>query len=246
MIPPAGPPLYAAVEASLAGEIARGAWPSGARLPAEEALMARFGVSRTTLRHAVQNLAARGLIEVRHGIGTFVAPPRLTQELTELTGFVEDMTALGRVATARLIDHAEVAADAAVARALALPQGTTVTRIRRVRLADGVALSYDVTWLPTEIGARIVRHDLAAEPIFRLLEQRYGMALIDAEYCLEAAAADAATAAALAVAEGSPIMRIERTTRTTGGRPVDHEVLHYRGDLIRFATRLARRRPAAG
>jgi GntR family transcriptional regulator len=237
-------PLYAALEAQLAAGIAGGEFPVGSQLPTEDKLIQRFAVSRTTVRKAIQNLADRGLIEIRRGTGTFVTQPRITQELTELAGFVEDMDALGHAATARLIDGIVVAADANVAEHLALAVGTRVMRIRRVRLANGVGMSLDETYLPLEIGEKIVTHDLEAEPIFTLLEQRYDIPLVEAEYKLEAVSADHDVAAALGVAAGSPIFLIERTSYSVGDRPVDYEKLHYRGDLIRFRTRLARRKSA--
>jgi GntR family transcriptional regulator len=236
-------PLYARLEMQIADGIADGQFPVGSRLPAEDDLVERFQVSRTTVRKAIQNLALRGLVEIRRGTGTFVTMPRITQELTELTGFVEDMQALGHSPTARLIGRTIVAAGEDVARQLALPTGTRVMRIRRVRLANGAPMSLDETYLPLEIGEKIATHDLEAEPIFALLEQRYGIPLIEAEYRLEAASAGDDVAAALDVAAGSPIFLIERTSYTAGDVPIDYEKLHYRGDLIRFTTRLARRTP---
>ena len=237
-------PLYAQLEAQIAAGIANGDFPVGSRLPTEDDLIKRFNVSRTTVRKAIQNLAGRALVEIRRGTGTFVMQPRITQELTELTGFVEDMQALGHDPTARLIDRTVVVANDEVARHLALAAGTRVMRIRRVRLANRVAMSLDETYLPLEIGEKIVTHDLEVEPIFTLLEQRYGIALVDAEYRLEAASANQEVAAALNIDAGSPIFLIERTSYSAGGAPIDYEKLHYRGDLIRFTTRLARHRPA--
>ena len=236
-------PLYAVLETQIAAGIAGGEFPVGSQLPTEDSLVQRFAVSRTTVRKAIQNLSNRGLIEIRRGTGTFVTQPRITQDLTELTGFVEDMDALGHAATARLIDRTVVAADADVAQHLALAVGTRVIRIRRVRLANGVGMSLDETYLPLEIGEKIVTHDLELEPIFTLLEQRYDIPLLEAEYKLEAISADQDVAAALGVEAGSPIFLIERTSYSIGDRPVDYEKLHYRGDLIRFRTRLARRKP---
>src|SRR6201988_770728 len=129
-------PLYETVESALAAGIADGSLPPETQLPPEEGLTERFKVSRTTVRKAIQNLGERGLVEVRRGRGTFVTQPRITQELTELTGFVEDMQALGRTPTARLLDKCIVAADEAVAHHLAVPPGAMVVRLRRVRLAD--------------------------------------------------------------------------------------------------------------
>lgn len=233
--------LYSRVETILADEIADGTLKVGDQLPTEDSLLVRFEVSRITVRRAIQNLVRRGLVEIRRGKGTFVATPKITQELTELSGFVEDMRAVGRKPTARVIGKEIVVADTTVAGQLALTKGQRVVRIHRVRLADGVPISFDETYLPLEIGKKIITNNLKVEPIFTLLERKYDIPLIEAEYKLEAVAAEAEVATALRVKQGSPIFRIERTSYSTGNLPVDYERLYYRGDLVRFVTRLARK-----
>ena len=182
--------LYSRVETVLASEIADGDLRVGDQLPTEDSLISRFGVSRITVPRAIQNLVSRGLVEIRRGKGTFVAAPKITQELRELSGFVEDMHALGRKPTARVIGKETVTADATVARQLALTKGERVVRIRRVRLADGIPLSFDETFLPLEIGKKIITNNLKAEPIFSLLERKYDVPLIEAEYKLDAVPAE--------------------------------------------------------
>lgn len=236
-------PLYARIEDILAFRISSGELAVGSQLPSEEELIREFGVSRTTIRTTIQNLTRLGLVEIRRGRGTFVASSRITQELTELTGFVEDMRVLGRTPSARVLDRKVVQADPLVAGKLAVRVGAPVVRIHRVRLADGVPLSFDETFLPEELGRKVMADDLATEPIFTLLEERYETPLIEAEYELEAASAQSVAALALGVPVGSPIFLINRTSYTRGHRPVDYERLHYRGDHIRFRTRLARRGP---
>ena len=232
--------LYARIEETLAAEIAQGDYRPGDQLPTEDALLQRFEVSRITVRRAIQNLVRRGLLEIRRGLGTFVLSPRIEAELTKLTGFVEDMHAAGRRATARVISQGVVAAPARAAERLQLAKGTKVMQIRRVRLANGMPLSFDETYLPLSLGKQIVRNDLRLHPIFTLLEEEYGVPLVEADYELEAVIARQAVADALHVTIGSPIFQIERTSMTTGNLPVDYEVLSYRGDLVRFVTKLLR------
>jgi GntR family transcriptional regulator len=112
-----------------------------------------------------------------------------------------------------------------------------------VRLADGIPLSFDETFLPLEIGKKIITNNLKVEPIFSLLERKYEVPLIEAEYKLDAVPAGIEVAAALKVKPQTPILRIERTSYSTGGRAVDYETLHYRGDLVQFVTRLVRKGP---
>jgi GntR family transcriptional regulator len=234
-------PLYAQVEAALAGSITDGTLLPGSQLPPEDSLMTQFGVSRTTIRTTVQNLSRRGLVEIRRGKGTFVTQPKITQDMTALTGFVEDMEALGRNASARVVSRELVPADQEVSQRLGVNRGTAVVRVRRVRIADGMPLSFDETFLPRDLGEKIMGDDLETQPIFTLLERKYSTPLLEAEYQLEAVAAGLDVAAALEIVVGSPIFLIERTSYSAGQRPVDYEKLHYRGDQIRFVTRLARR-----
>src|SRR5271156_6493383 len=105
--------LYSRIETVLAGEIKDGSLKVGDQLPTEDSLIERFAVSRITVRRAIQNLVSRGLVEIRRGKGTFVTAPRITQELTKLSGFVEDMHAVGRKPAARLIGKDIVTADMA-------------------------------------------------------------------------------------------------------------------------------------
>src|SRR5258708_17017224 len=88
---------------ALATEMADGDLEVGDQLPTEDSLISGFGVSRITVRRAIQNLVSRGLVEIRRGRATFVAAPKITQNLAELSGFVEDVHALGRKPTARVI-----------------------------------------------------------------------------------------------------------------------------------------------
>jgi GntR family transcriptional regulator len=127
-----------------------------------------------------------------------------------------------------------------VAERLQLAKGTKVMQIKRVRAADGMPISLDETYLPLPLGKQIVKNDLRLHPIFTLLEEQYGIVLVEADYKLEAMIASEAVADALQVEVGSPIFQIERTSMTTGNQPIDYEVLSYRGDVVRFVTKLFR------
>ena len=111
--------LYARLETVLAGEITDRDLKVADQLPTEDSLIARFGVSRITVHRAIQDLVSRGLVEIRRRKGTFVAAPKIMQDLKELSGLVEDMHTLGRKPTARVIGKAIVIADGSVARQLA-------------------------------------------------------------------------------------------------------------------------------
>src|SRR5215469_564496 len=107
-------PLYAQVEQALIARITDGSLGPGTRLPSEDCLVQEYAVSRTTIRAAIQSLIQRGLVEIQRGKGTFVSLPKITQELTELTGFVEDMQTLGRKAAAKVLEQQVVTATEVV------------------------------------------------------------------------------------------------------------------------------------
>jgi GntR family transcriptional regulator len=234
-------PLYFQVQQDLTSLIASGMLAPGTQLPSEEELVQKYGVSRTTVRKAIQELERLGLIEIRRGRGTFVRTEKITQEFTELTGFVEDMVAMGLQPSARVLGKATVEASEEVARQLRVPMGTEVMQIRRVRMADDVAMSLDETYLPIDLGRKVVENDLEVYPIFSLLEGKYHTPLLEADYRLEAISADQRVAEAIGIEVRSPILLIERVSYSLDQRPVDYEKLFYRGDKIRLSTRLRRR-----
>ena len=142
----------------------------GDRVASEPELIARFGVSRTMVRQALALLEREGFVVRRPTKGMFLAPPKIEPELSGLTGFVEDMIALGLEPTARVVSIKTLQPGSPVTDRLALPPHAPVVQIERVRLANGKPMSFDVTFLPPELGEKVVRSDLVVHPIFSLLE----------------------------------------------------------------------------
>jgi GntR family transcriptional regulator len=230
-------PLHVQVEDALASRIVRGDLRPGARLPSEEALTGRYLVSRTTVRSAIQSLILRGLVEIRRGTGTFVTRPVMAHELTWLPGFIEDREGNRFETSVRLFDRRVVAASETVARQLGLMRGAPVTRIQRVRDAEGAPLSVDETYVNQALGAKLAGDDLALESPLSLLEQKYQIAVVESHYRLAAVAAHGTVSRALGIGAGNPIYLIERSTYSEDFNPVAYERLYYRADHIGFITR---------
>ena len=237
-------PLYQQLFDILREEIVSGRLQASQRVATEFELMKRFAVSRTTVRQTIARLRKDGLISVHRGKGTFVGHGKIEPELSALTGFVEDMQALGLTASARVIGVKEVKAPDRVAERLRVGAGAPVTKITRIRLAEAVPVSFEYSYLPVGLGRRVAEENLEVSPIFSLFEDKYGIALGEAEYRIEAGGASRVVAEALGVERGSPVLVIERTTYSTDGAPVDFEQMSYRGDRIRYTMRLKRRRNA--
>ena len=161
-----------------------------------------------------------------------------------MTGFVEDMVAAGKHPSARVLNKNPIEASEEVARQLRLTAGAMVMQILRVRLADQEPVSLDETYLPIDLGQKVVENDLETYPIFALLEGKYDTPLLEADYRLEAIAASRFVADALGIEVNAPVMLIERVSYSLDNRPVDFEKLFYRGDKLRLETRLRRRTSA--
>ena len=235
-------PFYRQLADILREDIRSGRLRVGQRLATEFELMERFGVSRTTVRQTIGRLRKDGLVSVQRGKGTFVGTVRIEPELSSLTGFVEDMHALGLSASARVLGVATVKADERVAEALRVGPGESVTKITRVRLAEEIPVSFEFSFLPLALGQRIAQENLEVHPIFSLLEDKYGITLGEAVYRIEAVRATRPVAQALDIERGAAVLAIERTTYTASGEAVDFEQMFYRGDRIRYSLRLKRRR----
>ena len=236
-------PLYRQLFEILREEIVSGRLEPDQRLATEFELMRRFGVSRTTVRQTISRLRTEGLISVHRGKGTFVGRDKIEPELSALTGFVEDMRALGLSASARVLGVETVKASEQVADNLAVRRGELVTKITRIRLAEEAPVSFEYSFLPLELGQRVAQENLEVSPIFSLFEDKYGIALSEAFYRIEASRANQVIADALGIERGAPVLAIERRTHSVAGQPVDFEQMYYRGDRIRYTMRLKRRRP---
>jgi GntR family transcriptional regulator len=232
--------LHSRIREELRGRIFSGAWQPHDRMPSESELMAQYGVSRITVRQALGDLEKERLIFKVAGKGSFVAQPKPFQELGRLQGFAEAMGAQGHEIYNKLVRLANVVATPRVAERLQLAPGALVTELRRVRYLNRQPVSLDVTWLPTHLGDRIAREDLATRDIFVILENDYGLAIGHADLAIDATSADATLASLLDITPGAPVLRVERLTHGKDGTPLDYEHLFCRADNFQYRLRVTR------
>ncbi|HEY3735140.1 MAG TPA: GntR family transcriptional regulator [Streptosporangiaceae bacterium] len=230
-----GATVHAQIEEWLAGGIAAGRLAPGERLPAEQQLAAWFGVSRMTLRHALGELARRGLVtrSVGRTGGTFVAEPKLEQDLTTLAGFSEQLRRHGMTPGARVLAATEHRAGPATAAALRLAEEDHVYAVRRIRLADGRPLVLEHSLFPAELFPGLLQCRLDGS-LYELLELKYGQLPHHARERLEPVTASMREAEALEVEEGAPLMLIERTAYSQSGQPLEFARDLFRGDRTRM------------
>jgi GntR family transcriptional regulator len=218
-------------------QIHAGAYHDG--LPADHQLAAEFFVSRNTIREALAVLKSEGLIERGPKVGTHVAQRKYDHGLDALLGLKETFKGHGEVRN-EVRAAMQVGAPPSVARRLRLEPGERVVFVERLRYLGDLPLSLDLTYLAPDIGAEVLRHSLATNDIFALIEQVSGQVLGSATLAVEAISADPHSAATLQVPDGAAVLMLERLTHLDDGRPVDLEYIRMRGDRITLRANLVR------
>jgi DNA-binding GntR family transcriptional regulator len=231
-------PLYLQIsewieEAILSGELA-----SGARLENEIALSARLGLSRPTVRRAIQELVNKGLVVRRRGIGTQVVHGGVTRHV-DVTSLYDDLERAGQKPSTQLLLRESSTASPLVANALGLTAGSEVLHLRRLRLADGVPLSVLENYLPGSF-LDITEDDLGSYGLYHLLRMR-GVTIRVARQRIGARKAAPAEAAYLGVARNSPLLTMDRTAYDAGGQAAEFGQHCYRPDLYSFEITLVDR-----
>lgn len=213
--------LHRQVYLVLRDRIAGGALAPGTRLPAEPRLCEAFGVSRITLRRAVADLQAEGLLERVHGRGTFVAAgPSTAPGVATSRGHVEDLQRLSAETRVSVLEFGEVPAPARAARWLGVAPGTPVQRSVRLRSLGRTPLLLLEAFVPLPLGARFGRAELRSRPLFELLAAagvRFGRIVQE----MGASLADPVRAQRLRVEIGAPLLQVDRLVHDRAGRPVE-------------------------
>ena len=213
----------------------------GEAIPSERRLSGDLGVSRLTLRAALDDLVRDGYLERRHGSGTFVSEPKIAQQLT-LTSFSEDMRRRGMVAGSRTIELRETHAGAAVGRALKVSPDARVVLIRRLRLADGEPMALETLHVPAARVPGLTREALENASFYELLEKEYGVVIASGMQSIEPTVTNEEESELLGVPLHSPAFLFERTSRTAEGETVEFVRSLYRGDRYRLVAELSQRR----
>lgn len=232
-------PIFAQIRERLADAIAAGALPPHQRIPSERRLSERFGVSRMTVRQALDALANDGLLYSVPGTGTFVAERRvIEQPLQHLTSFTQDLLARGMRPSSRLLDGRIERASFEMARLFGLPPNVEIVVVARLRLADDEPLAIETAHIPAAYVPGILNHDLATESLYALLGREYGLTLASARQTIEAADPTPDEQRLLGLDLARPVLRISRLTSEASGRVVEYVRAIYRGDRYQLTVEL--------
>lgn len=202
--------------------------PPESALPTERDLTLRYGVSRATVRQALNTLVHTGQVYRIQGAGTFTAPRSVSKNLS-LTSFSEDMRAQDRTPDSRVLVADQTVPEERTAAYLRVTTSTPLTRLVRLRLADGEPMCLETTYLVAELVPGILERALRGS-LYELLAQRYGITLTHAEQTVRAVAASEEQAALLGLPNGAPTLRVGRIAYDRRGVAVENTTSIYRSD----------------
>jgi GntR family transcriptional regulator len=211
----------------------------GTAIPSERQLSVDLGVSRLTLRAALDDLAREGYLVRRRGSGTYVQQPKIAQELT-ITSFSDDMRRRGMTPGSRTLSMNTILAGARLGRFLNVSPSEQIVVVKRLRLADGETMAIETLHIAEALVPGLTPKALDGS-FYDLLRDRYGVMIVEGTQAIEPTVTNEEESEALGVPLHSPAFLFERTSRDDAGRTVEFVQSVYRGDRYRIVTELSRR-----
>jgi GntR family transcriptional regulator len=211
----------------------------GDSIPSERQLAGDLGVSRLTVRAALDELVREGYLLRRRGAGTFVAEPKVAKSMG-ISSFSEDMRQRGLRPESRTLELHVVPAGARLGRILHVSPAEPVVVAKRLRLADGEPMAIELLHVREALLPGLSAVDLEQDSFYDLLAQRYGIEIVGGEQTVEPTVTDEEESETLGVPLHSPALLFERVTRSPSGEIVEFTVSIYRGDRYRIVSELGR------
>jgi GntR family transcriptional regulator len=219
-------PAYKRIQGSLRRRIDAGQLKPGSPVPSERELARIHHVSLMTARHALTELARDGLVERRHGAGTFVAPPKV--HFNKLLGYTEQMASLGLTAHSRIVSSAIVNREHEIAARLGLQPTSRLGRLERVRLVGAEPVALEVCYWSADEFPALLDSPLDRVSLFALLEQECSVEMAYADEEIDATDADQRMADLLCIPRGAPLLRMRQLIFSSTGRATVYVTGFYR------------------
>lgn len=225
-------PYYRQIEDWIRIRIRNGELRPGDAIENEIALAQALGVSRITVRQALDNLAGQGYLIRKRGLGTFVAEPRRSFVLTRphLRSLTEEMADEGLKVSSKTLEQKIVLPDTDIQHHLNVPEGAEVVRIRRLRSADGLPLCVETCYHPYHAFPALAEIDLTDQSIYEILDRYYNRRPVTARDTLVADTVEVEIARWLCVEIGAPVMHILRVAYDIQQIPIEYTHTIFRAD----------------
>jgi GntR family transcriptional regulator len=223
-----GIPAYKRIQTAILKRIQAGGLKPGDAIRSERELARIHRVSLMTARHALASLEREGMVERRQGAGTFVAPPKI--HFNKLMSFTEQMSIRGLTSCSKMLSYAVGDAESDISGRLALPSGSRLLKIERLRLGADEPLAVETVYLSAADFPLLTRLRLERSSLFSVLNQEYGVSLAYADEEVDAIVADASMATLLSVARGAPLLRMRQLIFSSMGAPTLYVLGIYRSD----------------
>ena len=233
-------PRYFQLKEIMRERIRSGEWKPGELIPSERDLSEKYGISRMTARQAITELVNECLFYREQGKGTFVSQRKITQQLIHLTGFTEDIRARGQRPGTKVLSATMHPADEETAEKLRINAGTPIFRLQRLRLADDEPLAIELSQISFKGCGGLLEEDLEHNSLYRLLEAKYGIALMEADQELEAGLTGSEEAQLLKISVASPVLFTRRITYSDRNQPIEYAKAVYCGNKYTFYTHMKR------
>ncbi len=228
-------PLYDLIEQNFRELIISGQIRSGEAIPSEWELADLYAVSRLTIRRALDDLARQGWLQRRHGVGTFVTHPTVTQIAPSKLSFTEQMRSIGRQPSSRLVHIRVISADPQLTARLKLEEGEPIIEIMRIRLADGEPVLLETSYLSKERFPGLENvEELSHASLYEMLGARYQTRVASMDQILEPVLLTKAEAKYLEAQVGAPAIKSEVVALTSEGDPIEYSWSVTRGDKCKF------------
>lgn len=214
-------PLYRQLRDQLRAEIVEGALAPGTKLASEREWITDLGVSRITIRQALGDLAREGVLTAVQGKGFYVAHPSPAAEHDPLRSLSEVMASAGVELTSELIEARRLPAPAGIAAVLEIPRTSRVIFLHRLRIADGVPIAEQRTWIPADLLAEVRPSDFEGRSLFEIFRE-HDWIPAEASTHVSARAATADEAVRLELPTPPVVLTVDQTTRTADQRVIEH------------------------
>jgi GntR family transcriptional regulator len=226
-------PIYLQIHDQLKAEIAKGVWKVGDRLPPERELSVKFGVSRMTLRQAIQTLADEGIIERKIGSGTYVARKKVQEKMSGTTSFTEIMESLHRVPSSKTISYFVSPPSSSEMEQLKLAADDMILKMERIRYADDEPICFEIASIPYKLVSGFSKVEVT-QSFYRTLETKGDKKIGHANQTVSAVLASEQIADYLDIRRGDAILRLRQVSYLSDGTPFEYVRTQYVGNRFEF------------